>query len=234
MAAQNRRVLLLDIDPQGNSTSGLGFDKGQIELSVYDAILGGRTMRDIIRPTMMDMLFLAPSSIKLAGAEIELVSVIAREQVLKGLLDPVLDQYDYIIIDCPPSLGLLTLNALTAAHRLLVPIQCEYYALEGLSQLMNTVMLVHQRLNPGLRVEGVVLTMFDSRTNLSNQVAAEVRKYFRERVYDTVIPRNVRLSEAPSYGCPSICTTPHAPAREAYQRWRTNSSVNEKNRYDRY
>ena len=234
VAAQNRRVLLLDIDPQGNSTSGLGLDKSQTGLSVYDAILGGRGMHEIIRPTMMDMLSLAPSSIKLAGAEIELVSVMAREQVLKGLLDPVLNQYDYIFIDCPPSLGLLTLNALTAAHRLLVPIPCEFYALEGLSQLMNTVTLVHQRLNPGLRVEGVVLTMFDSRTNLSNQVAAEVRKYFKERVYDTAIPRNVRLSEAPSFGLPINLYDPTCAGAEAYRLLAHEFiSSNEKNRYDR-
>lgn len=231
VAAQERRALLVDIDPQGNSTSGLGCDKRQADATIYEALMGGRRMADVIRPTMMDLLSLAPSSLRLAGAEIELVSVMAREHVLRGLLEPVLQQYDYIFIDCPPSLGLLTLNALTAAHCLLVPIQCEFYALEGLSQLMNTVSLVRQRLNAGLRVEGVVLTMYDSRTNLSNQVAAEVRKYFKERVYGTTIPRNVKLSEAPGYGLPINLYDPTCAGAEAYRQLaRELIDSNEKNR----
>lgn len=217
VAAQDRRVLLVDIDPQGNSTSGLGHDKRQADASIYEALTGGRQLADVIQPTMMDLLSLVPSGIRLAGAEIELVSMMAREHMLKGLLEPVLQQYDYVFIDCPPSLGLLTLNALTAAHCLLVPIQCEFYALEGLSQLMNTVALVRQRLNAGLRVEGVVLTMYDSRTNLSNQVAAEVRKYFKERVYGTTIPRNVKLSEAPGYGLPINLYDPTCAGADAYR-----------------
>ena len=178
LAAAGKRTLLLDLDPQGNSTSGLGVGKSPDQLSSYDLLLSGAEARETAQPTMLERLRLIPSSIDLAGAEIELVSVMARETVLKRALEPVAGEYDYILIDCPPSLGLLTINALTAADTVLVPIQCEFYALEGLSQLTRTVQLVRQNLNPRIKVEGVVLTMFDARTRLSGQVAEEVRRYF--------------------------------------------------------
>lgn len=204
VAASGKRVLLVDEDPQGNATSGLGINKNTVEVSIYDALINEVPMKDVVVDTMIDTLKVVPASISLAGAEVELVTVMAREQVLKKALETVRNDYDYIFIDCPPSLGLLTLNALNAADTLLVPIQCEYYALEGLSQLMNTVRLVRKNLNPSLDVEGVVLTMFDSRTNLSMQVVEEVKKFFKNKVYNTIIPRSVRLSEAPSYGLPVI------------------------------
>jgi chromosome partitioning protein len=216
VAAVGRRVLLIDADPQGNATSGLGVDKNRIDVSTYDVFINEREMADAVRPTMIDTLWLAPANIELAGAEVELVTMMAREQVLKNALRSVRDGYDYIFIDCPPSLGLLTLNALNAADTLLVPIQCEFYALEGLSQLMNTVRLVRKNLNPALDVEGVVLTMFDSRTNLSVQVVEEVKKFFRNKVYETIIPRSVRLSEAPSFGLPIIRYAPRSSGAAAY------------------
>lgn len=216
VAAAGRRVLLIDSDPQGNATSGLGVDKNCIDVSTYDVFINEREMADAVRPTMIDTLWLAPANIELAGAEVELVTMMAREQVLKNALRSVRDGYDYIFIDCPPSLGLLTLNALNAADTLLVPIQCEFYALEGLSQLMNTVRLVRKNLNPALDVEGVVLTMFDSRTNLSVQVVEEVKKFFRNKVYETIIPRSVRLSEAPSFGLPIIRYAPRSSGAAAY------------------
>lgn len=202
IAERGKRVLLVDLDPQGNSTSGSGIDKDTINNSTYDALINQTPISDCILPTSTQMMYIMPSDINLAGAEIELVSVMAREQVLKRALSAAQDEFDYIFIDCPPSLGLLTLNALTAANTLLVPIQCEYYALEGLSQLMNTVKIVRINLNPELEVEGVVLTMFDARTNLSAQVVGEVKKFFKNKVYDTIIPRSIRLGEAPSFGMP--------------------------------
>lgn len=216
VAAAGRRVLLIDADPQGNATSGLGLDKNAIEHSVYDVFINEYGIDEVVQRTMLDMLWLVPSNIQLAGAEVELVTMMAREQVLKNALRPARDAYDYIFIDCPPSLGLLTLNALNAADTLLVPIQCEFYALEGLSQLMSTVRLVRKNLNPALDVEGVVLTMFDSRTNLSVQVVEEVRKFFRNKVYQTIIPRSVRLSEAPSFGLPVIRYAPKSSGAAAY------------------
>ena len=216
VAAAGRRVLLIDADPQGNATSGLGLDKNAIEHSVYDVFINEYGIDEVVQRTMLDTLWLVPSNIQLAGAEVELVTMMAREQVLKNALRPARDAYDYIIIDCPPSLGLLTLNALNAADTLLVPIQCEFYALEGLSQLMSTVRLVRKNLNPALDVEGVVLTMFDSRTNLSVQVVEEVRKFFRNKVYQTIIPRSVRLSEAPSFGLPVIRYAPRSSGAAAY------------------
>lgn len=216
LAAKGRRVLTVDIDPQGNSTSGLGVDKRKIRHSIYDVLVKGLPLRDVVVPTRQKGLDIAPSNIDLAGAEIELVSMVARETILQDALMKVAQDYDDIFIDCPPSLGLLTLNALTAAGRVLVPIQCEYYALEGLTQLMNTVRLVRARLNPGLEVEGVVLTMYDARTNLSIQVAEEVRKYFKSTVYDTMIPRNIRLAEAPSYGLPITLYDAKCLGAEAY------------------
>lgn len=216
VAAAGRRVLLIDADPQGNATSGLGLDKNAIEHSVYDVFINEYGVDEVVQRTMLDTLWLVPSNIQLAGAEVELVTMMAREQVLKNALRPARDAYDYIFIDCPPSLGLLTLNALNAADTLLVPIQCEFYALEGLSQLMSTVRLVRKNLNPALDVEGVVLTMFDSRTNLSVQVVEEVRKFFRNKVYQTIIPRSVRLSEAPSFGLPVIRYAPRSSGAAAY------------------
>lgn len=199
-----KKTLLIDIDPQANSTSGMGFDKANVESSIYEVLIGHRQMLDIINPTDLSYLNLAPSSIALVGAEVEMVGMLSREQVLVRSLAPILDKYDYIIIDCPPSLGLLTINALTAADSVMIPIQCEYYALEGLSQLLQTIELVQKNLNPHLEIEGVLLTMYDSRLNLSRQVADEARKFFPDRVYRTVINRNVRLSEAPSFGKPII------------------------------
>ena len=203
LAAAERKTLLVDMDPQANSTSGVGFDKNG-ESSIYDLLIGRKPAAEVVRSTDMDYLDVISSSIALVGAEVELVSMVARESRLKDGLAEILENYDYIIIDCPPSLGLLTINALTAAYSVLVPIQCEYYALEGLGQLMNTIRLVQQKLNPALKIEGVLLTMFDGRLNLSKQVSEEVRNHFHERVYETVIARNVRLSEAPSFGKPII------------------------------
>lgn len=217
LAALGKRVLMVDIDPQRNATSGLGLEVAPDAVTLYDLLtdeqadIGAATM-----PTQTENLFCVPGSIELSGAEIELVDVPGREFLLKKLLDPVREQYDYIFIDCPPSLSLLTLNALTAADSMLVPIQCEYYALEGVGQLMNTLMLVRKRLNPELKVEGVVLTMYDSRTNLSEQVAEEVRRYFREHLFKTTIPRNVRLSEAPSHGQPIHLYDPRSTGAQAY------------------
>ncbi len=216
VASRDKNVLLIDLDPQGNSTSGFGVNKMQVRESIYDVMINDIPIAHTIIPTMLDKLKLLPSSMHLAGAEIELVGAIAREHILKTKLAALKRQYDYIFIDCPPSLGLLTLNALTAADKLLVPIQCEFYALEGLSQLMNTVTIVRKHLNPLLEVEGVVLTMFDARTNLSVQVVDEVRRHFSDRVYQTLIPRNVRLSEAPSHGLPVILYDPTCTGSTAY------------------
>ena len=217
VADAGRRTLLIDADPQGNATSGLGVDKNALESSIYDVFINDLPLSDAVRPTMLDTLRLVPANIELAGAEVELVTRMAREQVLKNALAAVRGAYDFVFIDCPPSLGLLTLNALNAADTLLVPIQCEFYALEGLSQLMNTVRLVRRNLNPALDVEGVVLTMFDSRTNLSVQVVEEVKKFFRNKVYETIIPHSVRLSEAPSFGLPIIRYAPRSSGAAAYE-----------------
>lgn len=216
LAYKGKKVMVIDVDPQGNTTSGLGIDKQNIARSIYEVIINDESIEEALMPTMVENLFICPSNIQLVGAEVELVSVISRETRLKIALQDVRDNYDFIIIDCPPSLGLLTLNALSAADTILVPIQCEYYALEGLSQLMNTVKLVQRHLNPSLEVEGVVLTMFDARTNLSIQVVEDVKKYFRNKVYRTIIPRNVRLSEAPSFGLPIILYDPKSKGAECY------------------
>ena len=204
LAVAEKKTLLIDTDPQANTTSGLGIDKAKVESSVYDVLIGRKGLLDVVMPTDLSFLNLAPSSISLVGAEVEMVSMFSREKVLSRALETVTPMYDYIIIDCPPSLGLLTINALTAAHSVIIPIQCEYYALEGLGQLMHTIQLVQKNLNPSLEIEGVLLTMFDGRLNLSRQVADEARKFFSNRVYNTVINRNVRLSEAPSFGKPII------------------------------
>ena len=201
LALAKKRVLLIDADPQGNATSGVGASKA-VEKSTYDVIVNEESIRPILQKSAVDGLDVCASNINLAGAEIQLVSQLSREYKLKEALKDIKDDYDFIIIDCPPSLGLVTLNALTASDTVLVPIQCEYYALEGLGQLMSTIDLVQKHLNKNLEVEGVALTMFDARTNLSMQVIDEVRKYFKDKVYRTVIPRNVKLSEAPSFGLP--------------------------------
>ncbi|SDE77334.1 ParA family protein [Sporomusa acidovorans] len=216
LAELGKNVLLIDIDPQGNSTSGLGFNKGSIQRCVYDALINDVPVESIVVQTEIPNLKLLPATIQLAGAEIELVSMMSREGKLKRALDKAKFSYDYVLIDCPPSLGLLTINSLTAANSVLVPIQCEFYALEGLTQLMNTISLVQKNLNPVLTLEGVVLTMFDARTNLSIQVVDEVKNHFRHKVYQTIIPRNVRLSEAPSHGQPVIKYDPKSKGTEVY------------------
>lgn len=207
---------MIDNDPQGNTTSGLGFDKRILDKSIYDVLINGVNIKEVVLDTQMDNLKICPSNIQLVGAEIELVPAMSRETRMKDALEDIRNDFDFIIIDCPPSLSLLTLNSLAAADTILVPIQCEYYALEGLSQLMDTVKLVKRHLNKSLEVEGVVLTMFDARTNLSIQVVEEVKKYFNDKVYRTVIPRNVRLSEAPSYGLPIILYDPKSRGAECY------------------
>lgn len=218
VAERGKRVLLVDLDPQGNATSGVGIDRRQVASSIYDVLINDTPTQEAVLETAVKRLYILPSNISLAGAEIELVSMLAREQILKRQLEPALPLYEYLFIDCPPSLGLLTLNALTAADSVLIPIQCEYYALEGLTQLMNTVRLVKKKLNRGLEIEGVALTMLDSRTNLGAQVVDEVRKVFGSKVYSTIIPRNVRLGEAPSYGQPISVYDPKSTGALAYER----------------
>lgn len=204
LAAKERKVLLIDSDPQGNATSGFGFDKRDIKQCIYDVLINDVPMQDVIKHTLYDRLDIVPATIQLAGAEIELVTLMSRECRLKNALERVKHNYDYVVIDCPPSLGLLTINALTASSSVLIPIQCEFYALEGVTMLMNTIQLVQRNLNPALKLEGVLMTMYDSRTNLSQEVVEEVQKYFKTKMYQTIIPRNVRLSEAPSHGQPVI------------------------------
>ena len=218
VAQLGKRVLLVDIDPQGNATSGLGVNKNKLENSVYDVLINDVDAAEAIRDTMIDTLKLLPSCMELAGAEVELVNMLAREQRLKNALAPVRDRYDYIFVDCPPSLGLLTLNALTMADTLLVPIQCEYYALEGVTSLMNTVSRVKHTFNPRLDIEGVLLTMLDGRTNLGLQVVDQVKKHFKSRVFATAIPRNVRLGEAPSHGLPIHMYDPRSIGADSYRR----------------
>ena len=218
IAKKGKKVLLIDTDPQGNATSGLGVTK-EVEYSVYDILVGETTFEETVQETAVKNLKVCPSNISLAGAEVELVSMMSREQRLKVKLDEVKDQYDYILIDCPPSLGLITLNAFTASDSVLIPVQCEYFALEGLGQLLNTVNLVKKHLNKNLEIEGALLTMYDARTNLSNQVVKEVKKYFEDKVYKTVIPRNVRLSEAPSYGMPISIYDPKSKGAKAYDKF---------------
>ncbi|HJA21471.1 MAG TPA: AAA family ATPase [Candidatus Limosilactobacillus intestinipullorum] len=200
LADQGQHVLLIDLDPQGNATSGLGVEKREIEKSVYDVLINDEPLKNVIRHSSHPGLDIAPTTIALSGAEVELTNLMARETRLKDAFGDVKDQYDFILIDCPPSLGLLTINAFTACNSILIPVQSEYYALEGLSQLLNTIKLVQKHFNPNLKIEGVLLTMYDKRTNLGQQVNAEVKKFFGDQVYQTVIPRNVRLSEAPSHG----------------------------------
>lgn len=218
LVRKGKKVLLLDIDPQGNTTSGLGIDKRNIEFSTYDLLTESDfdTKKAIIETSTKD-LDLIPASMSLSGAEVELVSIKGREKRLKNALEKVSDEYDYIFIDCPPSLGLLTINSLTAVDSVLIPIQCEFYALEGVAQLMNTIDIVRKNLNSRLKIEGVILSMFDGRTNLSVQVVEEVKKFFKEKVYATVIPRNVRLAEAPSFGLPIVEFDPKSKGAIAYQ-----------------
>jgi len=217
LGGQAQKVLLVDLDPQGNATSGFGLNKNERQLCVYDALLGDTNIAEIIEPVEIEHVFVVPATIQLAGAEIELVSAISRENRLKSILAEVAGDFDYIIIDCPPSLGLLTINALTAAEGLIIPIQCEYYALEGLSKLLDSVRLVKTHLNPSLEVFGVVMTMFDSRTRLASQVVQEVRDFFGDKVFKTLIPRTVRLSEAPSFGQPVTIYDPSGKGATAYQ-----------------
>ncbi len=218
LAEKGLKVLIVDIDPQGNASSGLGIDKTEVEYSIYDLLLEGVDFSDVIISVNESKLDIIPANIDLAGAEIELVSQISRESRLDKALKGDTDIYDYILIDCPPSLGLLTLNALTAADGVIVPIQCEYYALEGLGQLLETIKLVQNNLNSRLKLEGVLLTMYDSRTNLSDQVADEVKKHFSDEIYQTVIPRNVRLSEAPSFGQSIISYDNRSSGAKAYRK----------------
>lgn len=218
LAKKGKKVLMIDTDPQGNATSGLGINK-DVNFSVYDVIINDVEIENTIQQTMVKNLEVCPSNINLAGAEVELVSMMSREQRLKEKIDNQKDKYDYIIIDCPPSLGLITLNAFTASDSVLIPVQCEYYALEGLGQLINTINLVKKHLNKDLKIEGALLTMFDIRTNLSNQVVKEVNRYFENKVYKTVIPRNVRLSEAPSYGMPISVYDPKSKGAKSYDKF---------------
>lgn len=204
LAAIEHSTLLIDIDPQSNSTSGLGIESNTVTNSIYEVMIGGVSMAEAVRETELDYLDLVPSHINLVGAEIEMVDRGERERILTKAVNEVKKQYDFIIIDCPPSLGLLTINALTSSNSVLIPVQCEYFALEGLGQLLNTIKIVRQHLNPELEIEGVLLTMYDTRTRLSNQVADEVKRYFDDRVFSSVISRNVRLAEAPSFGKPAI------------------------------
>ena len=216
LAAKGNKVLVIDMDPQGNTTSGFGVDKNDLDETIYELILGECAIQDCIIKEVIPNVSILPSNVNLAAAEIELIGVDKKEYILKNEVDYIRDQYDYIMIDCPPSLSMLTINAMTTADTVLVPIQCEYYALEGLSQLIHTINLVKERLNPDLDMEGVVFTMYDSRTNLSMQVVENVKQNLKQRVYDTVIPRNIRLAEAPSYGMPIQMYDPKSAGAEAY------------------
>lgn len=217
LAEMNQQVLLIDIDPQGNSTSGLGIDKDSQEKTVYELLIGQCSVEEVIKKDVFENLDLIASNINLSGAEIDLIGIDDREYILKQQVETIKDKYDYIIMDCPPSLTMLTINAMTAADTILVPIQCEYYALEGLSQLMHTISLVKKRLNPALEMEGVVFTMYDARTNLSLQVVENVKSNLKQAIYKTIIPRNVRLAEAPSHGLPINLYDSKSPGAESYR-----------------
>ena len=217
LAKKGRKVLMIDTDPQGNATSGLGIDK-KTDKSIYDVLVDEVEIKDTLKDSAIKNLKVCPSNINLAGAEVELVNMMSREQILKQKLEDVKEEFDYILIDCPPSLGLITLNAFTAADSVLIPVQCEYYALEGLGQLLNTINLVKKHLNRNLEIEGAILTMYDSRTNLSNQVVKEVKNYFNNKVYKTLIPRNIKLSEAPSYGMPITVYDSRSKGAKCYEK----------------
>ncbi len=217
LAQEDRRVLLVDVDPQGNATSGLGAANSKQQVTIYEVLIGSAEMRAAVTTTMLANLDLVPSAQRLSGAEVELVGLMARETRLRTALAPLREDYDYVFIDCPPSLGLLTVNALSAGDSVMIPLQCEYLALEGLTQLVAAIRLVQEHLNSGLRIEGVLLTMFDTRLNLSQQVADEARKFFSDRVYKTVIPRNVKLGEAPSFGKPVVLYDPYCAGSESYR-----------------
>ena len=216
LAARGKKICVLDIDPQGNATSGFGIDKKTLEATIYDVLVNEADIRSVIIPSGYENLDLIPASVDLAGAEIELTAHKHRERVLRSALQTIKDDYDYIFVDCPPSLGLLTINSLAAVDRILIPIQCEYYALEGVSLLMNTYQMVKDNLNPGLTIQGVVLMMFDGRTNLSIQVVEQVKRVFKGKVYVTIVPRNIRLAEAPSHGKPIIYYDARSKGAEAY------------------
>lgn len=228
LASWGKKVLTIDIDPQGNTTSGLGIDKKTINLSVYDVILGGTDARKAIIETPVNNLYLIPSTVQLAGAEIELTEVNKREIKLKEALGSLSSDFDFIFIDCPPSLGLLTINALAAVSSVIIPIQCEFYALEGVAQLIKTIQMVKRSLNPQLEIEGVILCMFDNRTNLSTAVVDEVNKFFKGKVYSTMIPRNIKLAESPSYGQPIMEYDPKCKGAEAYEELAKEFIINEK------
>ncbi len=218
IAEAGKKVLIIDLDPQGNTTSGLGLNKNEIETTVYDLIMGESSLKEcMIKSEVVENLTIMPANVNLAGAEIELADVKDREYVLKNEIDYIRDDYDFIIIDCPPSLNVLTVNAMTTADTVLVPIQCEYYALEGISQLIHTIYLIHDRLNPNLILEGVVFTMYDARTNLSAEVVENVKESLDTTIYKTIIPRNVRLAEAPSYGQPINVYEPKSAGAESYR-----------------
>ena len=217
VAMWKKKVLIVDFDPQGNATSGFGVEKNNLELTCYDVLMGDSEAKDVILPTVIDNLSILPSNSDLAGAEVDLVNIPARESVLKRALAPIKDLYDYIFIDCPPSLGLLTLNALVASDSIIIPIQSEFFALEGVAQLLNTFKLVKQRLNPQIYINGVILTMCDMRTTLSKQVAAEIKKYFNDKIYTIPVPRNIKLVESPSFGVPIMLHAPRSSGALAYQ-----------------
>jgi len=217
LAQESRRVLLVDIDPQGNATSGMGINGNDQRLGTYEVLIGQGEIKDAILPTALSTMDVLPTGQRLSGAEVELVGMMARETRLRTCLAGIRDDYDFILVDSPPSLGLLTVNSLTASDSVIIPLQCEYLALEGLTQLITAIRLVQDHLNPSLRIEGVLLTMFDARLSLSRQVAEEARKFFSDRVYKAVIPRNVRLSEAPSFGKPIVLYDPHSSGAESYR-----------------
>lgn len=217
VAIAGKKVLLVDFDPQGNATSGYGVEKNQLNLTCYDVLLGDSAARDVVLETVIPNLWILPSNSDLAGAEVELVSVPARESALKRALSPIKGDYDYIFIDCPPSLGLLTLNAMVACDSVIIPIQSEFFALEGVTQLLNTFKIVKQRLNPQITINGVILTMYDMRTILSKQVTAEIYKYFSDKIYTVPVPRNIKLVESPSFGIPVVLHAPRSNGAAAYQ-----------------
>lgn len=222
LAQKGKKVLMVDIDPQGNTTSGIGITKRKLGQTLYDILIDDTVdVKIVILPTNTENLFIIPASVDLAGAEVELASLERREARLKNAIDSVRADFDYILVDCPPSLGILTINSLTAVDSVLIPIQCEFYALEGVSQLISTIELVKKNLNPNLYIEGVILSMFDGRTNLSQQVVGEVKRFFGDAMYNTIIPRNVRLAEAPSFGVPIITYDPAAIGARAYQEFTT-------------